>query len=277
MTSSSGGSGGSGGVATGGGGSGGSAGSLGGSGGTAGASGSAGSGGDVGGGAGSGGSSQNPEGVPANYTLLLDEPFSSADALNSILQGNPGGWTFDAADGGSLAFAATGYTAPAPVNESLSSFAIISTVKFSSFVLEVEFLNTGANAADPHRDSCIVFNAVSETQFLYAHIAQTHDERSHNIHLIDNAPREPLTEMDNGGIQWGDTWHKVRLTRDAVSGAVAVYWDDDLSTPILTATTTAFTEGYIGFGTYLDGGKVRNLKIWAESSVSMPADGFFGD
>ena len=45
----------------------------------------------------------------------------------------------------------------------------------------------------------------------------------------------------------------------------------------LTAVFRKVPEGYIGFGTFMDSGKVRNLKIWAESSAAVPAGNFFGD
>jgi hypothetical protein len=218
-----------------------------------------------------------PEGVPADYTLAISLPFASEADLAAIVAGNQAGWTFNADGGGALAFNGAGYTAPAPVNESLSSFGIISTTKLSSFVLDVELAQMNPDQAQPHRDLCIVFNATDHKHFLYAHIAQTHDERSHNIHLINNAPRDPITVMDNGGIMWGSagTWHKVRLVRDATSGAISVFWDGNFDAPILTANSTAFTSGYIGFGTFQDSGKVRNLKVWAKAPEAVAAQGFF--
>jgi hypothetical protein len=232
--------------------------------------------GGQGGGAGGPGETP-PEGVPADYTLAIDLPFASEADLAAIVAGNQAGWTFNAADGGALSFNGAGYTAPAPVNESLSSFGIISTTKLSSFVLDVELAQMNPDQAQPHRDLCIVFNAADHKHFLYAHIAQTHDERSHNIHLINNAPRQPITIMDNGGIMWGSagTWHEVRLVRDATSGAISVFWDGNFDTPILTANSTAFTTGYIGFGTFQDSGKVRNLKVWAKAPEAISAQGFF--
>jgi hypothetical protein len=229
------------------------------------------------GGSGGGPGETPPEGVPADYTLAIDLPFASEADLAAIVAGNQAGWTFNAADGGALAFNGSGYAAPAPVNESLSSFGIISTTKLSSFVLDVELAQMNPDQAQPHRDLCIVFNATDHKHFLYAHIAQTHDERSHNIHLINNAPRDPITAMDNGGIMWGNagTWHKVRLVRDATSGAISVFWDGNLDAPILTATSTVFTSGYIGFGTFQDSGKVRNLKVWAKAPEAVAAQGFF--
>lgn len=266
------GSGGTGGVAQGG-----SAPMAGGTGGVAG-----GTGGAAGGSAGAGGSGGQqgelpPEGVPQDYTLQLDLPFKAQGDLGTLLAGNANGWTFDAADGGSLKFNGAGYTAPAPVNESLSSFAVISSAKFGSFVLDVELQQTNGDTNQPHRDLCIVFNAADHKHFFYAHIAATHDDRSHNIHLIDNAPRVPITVTNSGGIQWGaaGTWHKFRLVRDATAGNIAVYMDGKNDAAILTANSTKFTSGYIGFGTFQDGGKVRNLKVWAKTSEKVATTTFF--
>lgn len=257
---------------------GGSGGGGGGSGGQAGSS-TGGGGGSAAGSAGTGGQPgpTPPEGVPADYTLALDLPFATEADLASILAANQNAWTFDGADGGALSFTGQGYTAPAPVNESLSSFAIIPGTLLSSFVLDVELAQLNPNQTEPHRDLCIVFNATDHKHFLYAHIAQTHDERSHNIHLIDNAPREPITATHNGGIMWGTagTWHQVRLVRDAEAGAISVFMDGNLQTPILTATDTTQTSGYLGFGTYLDSGKIRKLKVWAKGAQQVPAQGFF--
>jgi hypothetical protein len=154
---------------------------------------------------------------------------------------------------------------------------VIPSVKLGSFVLDVELQQTNPDENQPHRDLCIVFNGADHKHFLYAHLASTHDERSHNIHLINNAPRQPITVTNNGGIQWGapGTWHKVRLVRDAESGDIAVYWEGKLDAPILTAKSTVFTSGYIGFGTFQDGGKVRNLKIWAKTSEKIATTTFF--
>ncbi len=254
----------------------GSGGTAAGQGGSSAGSGGAGLGGQ-GGASGGAPSETPPEGVPADYTLAIDLPFASQADVSVIVAGNQAGWTFNAEGGGALAFNGAGYTAPAPVNESLSSFGIISTTKLSSFVLDVELAQMNPDQAQPHRDLCIVFNAADHKHFLYAHIAQTHDERSHNIHLINNAPRQPITVTDNGGIMWGTagTWHKVRLVRDAASGAISVFWDGNLGAPILTANSTAFTSGYIGFGTFQDSGKVRNLKVWAKAPEAAVSQGFF--
>lgn len=222
-----------------------------------------------------GSTSMNPPGVPSDYTLALDLPFSSPDTLSTtLLAANPSAWKIDA---GSLLFTGAGYTAPPSVGESLTSFAIVKTTKLGSFVLDVELMQTNADASQPHRDLCIVFDATDDEHFYYAHIAATHDERSHNIHLIDAAPRKPITVTNSGGIQWGPpgTWHSIRLVRNAESGEIAVYAEGKLDQAILTANDKTFASGYIGFGTFQDGGRVRNLKVWSKSAEATAATGFF--
>jgi hypothetical protein len=218
-----------------------------------------------------------PPGVPAGYKLLLDQSFASAGSLASILAGNPADWTHGDEGGGFLQFGGVGYVPPnPPIPESFTSFALVSALKFGSFMLEVELMQRNPDLAIPQRDICIVFGIQSETQYYYAHIAQGHTDRWHNIHIIDNAPRRPITKTDNGGIMWGmNQWHKFRVVRDVATGDVAVFMDANLTAPILTATDTTFKEGYVGFATHQDSGRVRNLKVWGPSATAMPAPANF--
>jgi len=219
-----------------------------------------------------------PDGVPQSYRLLLDESFAQQDSLDGILAGNPEDWTHADEGGGFLQYGGVGYTPPnPPIPESFTSFALVSGMKFGSFVLEVELMQQNPQQDIPQRDMCIVFGITSETRYYYAHIAQGHTDRWHNIHIIDNAPRRPITVTNNGGIAWGlDEWHKFRLVRDAALGTIEVYMDDELTAPILTANDTTFSEGYVGFATHQDSGRVRNLKVWGASAAlaQAPADFF---
>ncbi len=218
-----------------------------------------------------------PAGIPGDYRLLFDESFAEAGSLDLILAGNPEDWSHSDEGGGFLQFGGVGYTPPnPPIPESFTSFALVSGIRFGSFVLEVELMQRNPDQDIPQRDMCIVFDIQSETEYYYAHIAQGHTDRWHNIHIIDNAPRRPITLTDNGGIDWGlDEWHKLRVVRDAMSGAIAVYMDDDLTIPILTASDTTFQEGYVGFATHQDSGRIRNLKVWGASAVEQPAPSTF--
>jgi hypothetical protein len=63
--------------------------------------------------------------------------------------------------------------------------------------------------------------------------------------------------------------------RDAASGNIAVYMDGNLTAPILTASDTTFQEGYVGFATHQDSGRIRNLKVWGASATPVPAPADF--
>ncbi|HET6284117.1 MAG TPA: hypothetical protein VFH73_24380 [Polyangia bacterium] len=217
-----------------------------------------------------------PPGVPAGYKLLLDESFASAGSVTAILAGNPADWTHSDQEGGFLQYGGVGYAPPnPPVPDDFTSFALLRAMKFGSFVLEVEFMQTSRLTGVPV-DMSIVFGIKSETELYFAHIAQGHTERFHNIVIINKAPRRSITKTDNGGVRWGiNQWHKVRLVRDVATGDIAVYMDGALTTPILTATDTTFSDGYIGFGTHEDSGRIRNLKVWGASATAEPAPATF--
>jgi hypothetical protein len=217
-----------------------------------------------------------PAGVPPGYKLLLDQSFASPDSLAQILAGNPPDWTHADQDGGFLQYGGVGYVPPnPPIPESFTSFALVRAMKFGSFVLDVELMQRNPNPA-PQRDLCIVFGIKSETEYYYAHIAEAHTDRWHDIHIIDDAPRRPITLTNNGGIRWlTNQWQKFRVVRDVATGEIAVYMDGDLTAPILTAKDTTFTEGYVGFATHQDSGRVRNLKVWGTSATVQPAPANF--
>lgn len=211
-----------------------------------------------------------PPGVPAGYRLLLDESFASPGSLMAILAGNPQDWTHGTEDGGYLQYGGVGYLPEG----NFTSFALVRAMRFGSFVLEVELMQRSRLTGTPV-DVSVVFGIKSETELYFAHIAQGHTDRFHNIVIVNNAPRRSITQTDNGGITWGTQWRKVRLVRNVATGNIAVYWEGNLTTPILTATDTTFTDGYIGFGTHEDSGRIRNLKVWGESATAQPAPATF--
>lgn len=260
-------------------GAGGSAGATAGSGGTAGVGGSpsagaGGGGGSAGSDAGSGGASQGgattaPPGTPSDYTLLFEETFAAPESMDRFLYGNPGDWAHVAMDGGYAEWTGFSYNPP---YRSPFSMAIIKDQKFSSLVLEVEVMQTSMTGG--HRDFCVMWNIVDASHFYYAHIGAAHDGVSHNIHIVNMADRTAITTMYDEGFDWGtDEWKKIRLVRDAVSGSMEIY-GGDATMPMLTASDTTFTDGYVGVGAFDDTGRVRNLRIWAASSTMETATFF---
>ncbi len=144
--------------------------------------------------------------------------------------------------------------------------ALLRDVEFSDFVLEAELLQTGKDYG--HRDLCLFFGVQSATQFYYVHLATKADDHAHNVFRVDNAPRTKIASQTTAGIDWGrDVWHKVKIEREVSSGAVRVYFDD-METPIMVAEDKTFGIGRIGFGSFDDQGKLRNLRIRGSELVS---------
>jgi hypothetical protein len=228
-------------------------GGVGGSGGGGGASAGAGSGGN------GGTQTQIPDYVPAGYTLQFEESFAEPASLDLLVFANPDEWAHSSLDGGYLE--STGFSY-APPYYSPHSLAVVAGMTFGSFVLEVELEQTSMTGG--HRDFCLVWGMQSPSRYYYAHIGQAHDSASHNIHLVSDADRTPITEIFTDGFDWGTGWKKFRLVRDVESGAMAVYAGDSAE-PILTATDETLGAGYVGFGSFDDTGRVRNARIYAAS------------
>jgi hypothetical protein len=235
--------------------------------GAGGASASAGAGGALAG-AGAGGGEPNPPGVPADYALLIDESFAAPAALSKLLFADPQDWVYSSDAGGYIEATAASY---APPHASLHALAIFGDLRFGAFVLQAEVMQT--NPSGGHRDFCLAWAIESPSRYYYAHIAQAHDAVAHNIHIVLDADRTAITKDFVNGFDWGtDVWHQLRVTR-STAGEMAVY-ADGAATPLLTASDTRLGAGYVGFGSFDDKGRVRNVKVWAPSAEPAAA-GFF--
>ncbi|SFB41541.1 hypothetical protein SAMN05216266_110184 [Amycolatopsis marina] len=116
------------------------------------------------------------------------------------------------------------------------------------------------------RDVILVFNYQSPTRFYYAHLSQDNTIYPHNgIFVIDNADRERIDDQWNGDFgapaAIDDTeWHDVRLDYDAPSGRIAVYVDETRE-PLMTATDKSFSGGRVGFGSFDNHGRIRDVTV----------------
>ena len=55
-------------------------------------------------------------------------------------------------------------------------------------------------------------------------------------------------------------WHEVRVVHCADAGEIAVYVDGS-EAPLMTATDTTFDSGRVGFGSFDNIGRLRNLAV----------------
>jgi hypothetical protein len=122
--------------------------------------------------------------------------------------------------------------------------------------------------ADKARDAVILFGHRSDTQFYYVHLSSNNKSYAHNgIFIVDNADRRRIDAQWNAGRKQGappaipdQRWHRVRVQHCADLGTIAVYLDGS-RTPLMTAKDTTFTSGRVGFGSFDNTARLRNLSV----------------
>jgi hypothetical protein len=92
------------------------------------------------------------------------------------------------------------------------------------------------------------------------HLGQRADDHANQIFIVNAAPRVKISTRSTEGTPWNAEWHHVRITRNAESGATAVYFDD-MQTPVMEASDTTFAWGTVGVGTFDDTGDFDNLEL----------------
>jgi hypothetical protein len=118
-----------------------------------------------------------------------------------------------------------------------------------------------------HRDMCLFLNFQSPDEYYYSHIATQTDDRAHNIFIVDSMPRTKISHKTTQGVDWGkNEWKKVRIHRDSKTGTIDVYFED-MTKPIISASDTTFKEGWVGFGSFDDSGRIDNIKLWAPGKL----------
>jgi len=119
-----------------------------------------------------------------------------------------------------------------------------------------------------NRDVIIVFGYRSDTEFYYAHLSTDNTIYPHNgIFVVNNADRLRLDDQWDPTLSRGAEpaitdarWHDVRVTHCAATGEIAVYVDGS-RTPLMTAVDTTFGSGRVGFGSFDNIGRVRDLRV----------------
>jgi hypothetical protein len=117
-----------------------------------------------------------------------------------------------------------------------------------------------------NRDVIIVFGYRSDTEFYYVHLSTDNTILPHNgIFVVNNADRARIEDQWNGTIGappaiTDDRWHRVRVVHCADSGEIAVYVDGS-RTPLMTTVDRTFGSGRVGFGSFDNVGRLRDLRL----------------
>ena len=142
------------------------------------------------------------------------------------------------------------------------NLAWFSGVELESFTLTCEarldVFNKGNN------DLCIALGGVSESEFYYAHLGETADGVHLHLHVVNNADRKAITTTRAKALPWRpDHWHQIKLVRNASSGSIKVWFDDQV---VLEASDKTFGKGRIGLGSFDDLGAFRKVVITPSSA-----------
>ncbi len=214
--------------------------------------------------------------LPAGYKELYKQDFAKPESTNDFVFSDPAVWKHvKDKDGGflELAYDRKTYKSPySPKNRSPIHIALIANKQFGEFILDCELQST--TEAYGHQSMTLYFGFTDPQKFYYVHLARAADMNAHNVFIVNDAPRKNFAKETTKGIDWKkDTWHKVRITRDPVGGTIAVFFDE-LDKPIMQAEDKTFGAGYIGFGSFDDTGRVRNVRIIGPKAEEKKA-GFF--
>jgi len=124
-----------------------------------------------------------------------------------------------------------------------------------------------------NRDVILIWNYQSPTRYYYAHLSQDNTIYPHNgIFVVNDADRLRIDDQWNGSVGAPPAirdadWHDVRLDYDATTGRIAVFVDGS-DTPLITATDTTFSGGRVGFGSFDNYGRVRDVVVAGTRSRS---------
>ena len=203
--------------------------------------------------------------LPEGYKLLYAQSFDEADALKPFQFSDPNAWKLSdkgiCDKGGALELHKQSKfktKVRSPFN-----IALLGDRVFGDFVLEADVVQTGREYG--HRDMCFFFGFTDVAKFYYVHIASVADPNAHNVFIVNEAPRKNIAKETTKGSNWGSTWHHVRIERDTKAGSIKVFFDD-MTKPIMIANDKTFLEGYVGFGSFDDTGKVDNVRIWGPAA-----------
>ncbi|GAB3814803.1 hypothetical protein GCM10028820_11380 [Tessaracoccus terricola] len=144
-------------------------------------------------------------------------------------------------------------------------YALLDEGPFGSVAIDAE-VRLDEPASVNNRDVILVFGHQSDTEYYYAHLSKDNTIYAHNgIFKVDGKDRERIDDQWDGTVGappavTDEEFHDVRLVHCVDTGDIAV-WVDGLERPLMTANDTTFTEGRVGFGSFDNFGRMRNLTV----------------
>ena len=136
-----------------------------------------------------------------------------------------------------------------PPHRSPYNIALVKKLDLGTFQLDVKVLSTHKDYN--HRDACLFFGYQNPGQFYYVHLGKKADPHANQIFIVNKSPRIKISSKTTSGTNWDSKWHHVRITRNVITGKIAVFFDD-MNKPAMQATDRSFLSGQIGLGSFDD-------------------------
>ncbi|MDD4225428.1 MAG: hypothetical protein PHU98_03510 [Mariniphaga sp.] len=211
-------------------------------------------------------------GQPGNKSKELgySQDFESANAIGDFSFVEPDLWQIVTDSSGNSYLDAKDRGSYQPPFRSPFLIALIDSVIVSDFVLEADLMQKqvahdcqGENCIFcMHRDMCVFWAFRDSSHYYYAHIARRGDDVAHQVHIVNDAPRTPVTVRRNEGVDWGvNVWKHVKVVRSVKDTLLQVFFED-MQTPVLEARDNTFTSGRIGFGSFDEAGSIDNIMLY---------------
>lgn len=146
-----------------------------------------------------------------------------------------------------------------PPYRSPHNIALIDTLVVEDFILELRAQST----KEPynHLDLCVFFGYQDPSHFYYVHLGAEADPNAHSIFIVNDSIRTSIAIERTKSLEWGTTWHDVKIVRNTRNGLIKVYFDD-MEKPIMKAIDKHFINGKIGVGSFDDTGNFDEIKIY---------------
>lgn len=145
-----------------------------------------------------------------------------------------------------------------PVRSPLNR-TLIRDLSVGTFVMDIRLQSTIPDY--DHRSLCLFFGYQDDAHLYYVHFGKRTDDHANQVFIVNGQPRTKISTQTTAGTPWDDAWHRARISRNAETGTITVYFDD-LQTPVMTATDTTFVRGLVGFGSFDDIGNFDDVRIY---------------
>jgi hypothetical protein len=147
-------------------------------------------------------------------------------------------------------------------------FALLKGVNAGNFDLKVKVRRAGGSMI-------VVFDYVDPLHFYYVHLSENSGTQIavHNgIFIVDGAARRRIAGMEASAALPDQSWHDVRIVRDASSGSIQVLLEKE-SSPRFSAIDRTFPRGKIGLGSFDESGDFARFQLDSEDAPRIGARG----